>query len=242
MYLPLNVDPGAPSQVRVFIAEHVDMQFHDVHCMLRLPMTARGLRAGCNFAAASTLLGLVSGASVMLYAPERFHDDEGRELLFKGVLRDAYPWLNRKPAVPPEEAANKLWQMYRCPFAHSLGVLRPKGQWSKVLKPGQGMAERDVAALEKPGQRPRDLPPTMIKAGSTYKLNVHSLYWGTRRMFETLTEDASRMRRAAKLLDDLGRKSTPSATYTLRSSEPSGKFLRSSVFSPSAQFKKRDPC
>lgn len=230
MYLSLTPDPATPERVKDFIAKHVDMQFHDVHCMLRLPMPERALRAGCNFAAASTLLGLVSGASVMLFAPDRFHDKKDRGKLFQDVLRCAYPWLKGRSAVDPVEANETLWELYRTPFAHSLGVPHPRGQWGKVLKPA-GMSEQEVMALEVPGPHPKRLPPMLVKTGSTYKLNVHTLYWGTRWMFEKLTEDAARMKRAENLLEGL-EKEAGGVRYTKAST------TGSAIFPPGSPFRK----
>jgi hypothetical protein len=54
-YVPLTIATSAPRSVRHFIETHVDMQFADVHAMLRLPIdTDAGLKAGCNFAWHST--------------------------------------------------------------------------------------------------------------------------------------------------------------------------------------------
>jgi hypothetical protein len=204
MYLPLSVHPSAPERIKRFVADHVDMQFSDVHCMLRLPMSRYGLRAGCNFAAATCLLGLIAGASVVLYEPDEFWNNQHRDLLFKMVL-ETYPWLRQRPAMGPVETIVKLWQMYRNPFAHSLGITRPGREMFEVIKFKGGLSERQVEALESPGPRPGWLPPTMIKQKNTIKLHVDALYWGTRRMVEALTADAPRMTRTDRLLSDLGK-------------------------------------
>jgi hypothetical protein len=56
--IPLDINPNTPNKVRDFIRRHADMLFHDVHCMLRLPIPAQDLGAGCNFAAGTYLLDL----------------------------------------------------------------------------------------------------------------------------------------------------------------------------------------
>ena len=47
-YIPLDINPHTPAKVEDFIRRHVDMLFHDVHCMMRLPIPAQDLGAGCN--------------------------------------------------------------------------------------------------------------------------------------------------------------------------------------------------
>jgi hypothetical protein len=202
MYRPLNVHPGAPERVKRFVAEHVDMQFHDVHCMLRLPMPRYRLRSGCNFAAGTCLLGLIAGASIMLYEPDEFGRRGNRGGLFREVLK-SYPWLEEGSAMDPEVAIDKLWEMYRNPFAHSLGVPHPGPELFKVIKFREGLSERQVEALERPGPRPDWLPPTMIQQENSIKLHVDALYWGTRRMVEELTADPDRMERTDELLTGL---------------------------------------
>ena len=51
-YIDLRIHPATPRRVVHFIRKHVDMQFADVHAMIRLPIdTDDGLKAECNFAA-----------------------------------------------------------------------------------------------------------------------------------------------------------------------------------------------
>ena len=86
-YVDLQIDAATPELVKDFIRFQVDMQFHDIHCMLRLPLPEPGLNAGCNFAAANTLLILVSGISTVLYKQT---GDSGKR--FIRALEDCYPW------------------------------------------------------------------------------------------------------------------------------------------------------
>ena len=86
MYTPLRVN-HAPEKVRKLVAEQVDMQFHDVHCMLRLPIKQCTLDAGCNLASAHVLIALIAGSSVVFYAPEKFRERGGRDKLFNEVMQ-----------------------------------------------------------------------------------------------------------------------------------------------------------
>jgi hypothetical protein len=86
-YQQIQISDQTPEILRRFIREHIDMQFGDVHCMLRLPMPEVGLTHGCNFAATSILLNLISGLSTVFYKRE---GSAGAR--FRGLLREFYPW------------------------------------------------------------------------------------------------------------------------------------------------------
>jgi hypothetical protein len=96
-YQPLQISSNTPTKVEGFIRRHVDMLFHDVHCMMRLPIPAQDLGAGCNFAAATFLLDVISGISTALYSTAG-----GSGAHFKGVLKEYYrgKW-NRPAALTP---------------------------------------------------------------------------------------------------------------------------------------------
>ncbi len=91
-YQQLDINPNTPVKVKHFARGHVDMLFHDVHCMMRLPIPAQDLGAGCNFAAATFLLDLISGISTALYSTAG-----GSGAHFKGVLKGYYPWEMEPP-------------------------------------------------------------------------------------------------------------------------------------------------
>ena len=209
MYRPLDVSGAAPERVQRFIAEHVDMQFGDVHCMLRLPMEERGLHAGCNFPTLSTLLALVAGTSVVFFRPDEFDERGNRGVLFKGVLSHYYPWFRRRGALGSQKTIEKLWKMYRHPLAHSLGLHEPDAEDYKVLKLPRGLSEDELGELEAPGNRPAWVRATTEQDGSVYKLNVSTLYWGVRRMVEKLTGCPRLMRRTDALLGRQGWVPTP---------------------------------
>jgi hypothetical protein len=211
MYRPLNVSDAAPGRVKRFIADHLDMQFEDVHCMLRLPMEEHGLRAGCNFAAAGTLLALIGGASVVLYRPSEFATRGNRGELFTGLLRNHYPWFTARQALGRDRTIEKLWEMYRAPLAHALGLHEPGQEDYKVLKLRHGLAEAELEELEGPGPCPVWVRPTMERDGAIFKLNVSTLYWGVRRMVEELTRHPRLMRQTDALLERQGWSPTPPA-------------------------------
>ena len=207
-YRPLTTT-RAPKSIRAFVATHVDMQFADVHAMLRLPLDGDGLEAGCNFACVSTLCGLIAGASTIFFSQTGSNGER-----FKGVLADYYPWrLQPKGGVSQAEAITALYSDYRNPLAHAWAVSTTEaGRYpnKRIIMDGnarvlgvvkQALTEQALAALELPsGQAPTWLTPVVMRnSAGGLDLYPHSLYWGTRRMVEKLTRDRARMQQTVAL-------------------------------------------
>lgn len=210
-YQPLRVARRTPKNVLTFLRDHVDMEFHDVHCMLRLPLKSKGLDAGCNFAAASFLLSLVAGLSTALFRQTGYDGERFREM-----LENFYPW-----DVEPAGAVRKrsdgsaiLYQLFRNPLAHALGLDTKQvgGGSSKVvvlstdrrrvrLDVAKGrLSERKLEQLEGSVTRPKWARGTIIMDRRRRKLLVPGLYWGVREMVRRLTHDRARMADANRFL------------------------------------------
>lgn len=213
-YRPLTTT-RAPKSIRAFVATHVDMQFGDVHTMLRLPLGGDGLEAGCNFACVSTLCGLIAGASTIFFSQTGSNGER-----FKGVLNEYYPWrLQPKGGVSQAETVDALYCDYRNPLAHAWAVsTREQGRYphKRVIMDAiarilgvvkQTLTEQAIAALETPsGPAPLWLTPAVVRnSAGGLDLYPHSLYWGTRRMVEKLTRDRVRMRETVALFATLTR-------------------------------------
>lgn len=211
-YRPLTTT-RAPKSIRAFVATHVDMQFADVHTMLRLPLGGDGLEAGCNFACVSTLCGLIAGASTIFFSQTGSNGER-----FKGVLNEYYPWrLQPKGGVSQAETVDALYSDYRNPLAHAWAVsTREQGRHPDkrvimnanarvlgVVK--QALTEQAITALETPsGPAPSWLTPAVVRnSAGGLDLYPHSLYWGTRRMVEKLARDRVRMRQTVALFATL---------------------------------------
>ena len=221
MYRPLIVPRTVPTRVTKLIVDHADMQFHDVHCMLCLPMPGQGIDAGCDFAAANTLLALVAGASVVLYKPERFSQRGDRGALFKELLESPHSWLVSDPDGSPSDTGERLYHVYRNTLAHTFGVQEPGRDEYKIVKHRDGLTEKEVMELEGPGPRPGWLRPTIERKNNTLKLNVEPFYWGVRRLFENLLQDGTLMGRVDTLLKGLESKAQQlTDTSSVRSSWP----------------------
>lgn len=213
-YRPLSLSPETPTPVERFIRGHVDMQFHDVHCMLRLPMKEAGLEAGCNLSAASFLLALIAGLSTVVYAGEG-----GAGYRFRTMLEKYYPWTH-EPAgeLTPAQISRELYELFRNPLVHALGLetqvhgrsdalrtLRRRRPERFVLQIGRndGLTEAEVEELERSDGRPAFAAWTILAESNRRVLWVEGLYWGTRKLVQLLTEDKDVTARAETFL--LGR-------------------------------------
>jgi hypothetical protein len=216
-YHPIQPNPNTPSIVVDFIARLVDMQFHDVHCMLRLPIPEHQLDAGCNFAAATYLLALISGLSTVLYR------QGGRPgYRFKALMQDFYPWKDEPSGSFPAKAAIPiLYELFRTPLTHTLGLnteasgegsntIIRRGRRPKLiaiaklhLEPDKdhGLPEWKIEELERSVIRPAWLPATLRESQHGKKLVVESLYWGTRCLVTKLTANTEKMTAAEQFLN-----------------------------------------
>jgi hypothetical protein len=113
--------------VKMFVTEHLAMQFGDVRAMLRLPTCARedSIENGCNFATAATICNLISGISVVFFdrkgrpsGPRKLPRDRGAR--FKNLLTACYyPW---QPGESKSSKVDALYDLVRNPLAHALGA------------------------------------------------------------------------------------------------------------------------
>jgi hypothetical protein len=194
-YHPLDINPKTPAKVNHFIHGHLDMLVHDIHCMLRLPMPARGLRAGCNFAAATYLLDLIGGVSTALYWKG------GRSgARFQDVLLKYYPWdMEPTGGLDAATGSKTLYKIFRNPLVHALGLGK-----ERIAIARSGLSERVLGKLELSLTRPHagSARATIIEDPTDNRkhLLVDGLYWGFRRMVRRLTDDHELMADVAKQL------------------------------------------
>lgn len=194
-YREILIGPQADAGVREFVAARVDLYLRDVHAMLRLPLPAVGVEAGCNFAIAEMLCAVIAGLSRIFVPTEK-----GAGAAFKAVLA-AYPLQHEPAGVHPlAEIPEQLYTIYRCNVVHSLGMnihwcgrskrheIQPLGT-TKIQRMHASMSEAQLLELEG-DSRPVWLGPTMELNGRTRLLNVEALYWGVRRLTQALATTA----------------------------------------------------
>jgi hypothetical protein len=218
-YRRLSLPDDVPQVVRRVIDAGAEPLLRDVHTMLRLPLAESELRAGCGFSIVNVLLSVVSGASVLLYSPQG-----GSGFLFRRFLADYYPWASepeRAGACVGEEAAEKLYDEFRNPFAHALGIsVKTESATTRALVPRSfvlkvkrvvvgdpagvhtGLSETAIEEIEAAEQRPSWLPATLIKQPHKIVTSPEALYWGIRKAIEAICRDPSRMQAAEEFLKD----------------------------------------
>lgn len=194
-YISLKLPAGTSSRVEAIVRGQIDPLFADVHSMMRLPIQEVDLNAGCNFSATLVILELIAGVSVELYErPDLDRKDprDQRKLRFKQLLDNHYPWNEERSlpgAITDEQASNILYEAFRNPLAHRLGIY-DGGHSLGTIKIAKGpLSEPDIEAIEQAESRPANWTgPTLFTDGETKSdrtktvLRVKSLYWGARRM------------------------------------------------------------
>lgn len=187
--------------IRRQITDRIDSLLADVHSMLRLPIeTDPGLKGGCNLSAALILLSVVAGLSAEIYRndqPRRIDQSGG---WFKKVLADFYPWEQEETlenAILREHAANVLYEAFRNPLVHSLGVF--EGSKYGRLKVAKGsLEESEIESIERADSRPNWDRLTLYTDSSAKAertktiLTLKHFYWGVRKTIYRVVEDRLR--------------------------------------------------
>jgi hypothetical protein len=202
------------------LAQHIDMQFDDLRAVLRLPApNALGSAAGGNFLAASALLAMVSGCSVLFLraGPQAFAYPFHSAERFRDVL--AYmPWDAKAAGMQRGRGAKRLYSYARNPLAHTFGVSYNPGkatgkvpnelQWSLAIVK-QPLTIGEIYELEVSPDLPRFAgPPLRQTAKKTATqperlvLDVSGLYWGMHRMLHALFDAQDEIIKA----DDMARR------------------------------------
>lgn len=197
MFHPTVVHADTPRAIRKFVQDVVDTHLRDAHAMLRLPRPEVGIAEGCNFAISCVLMNVISGLSVVLYAPPADGKSTGRR--FRQAVRAFYPW-DTEPADAIRNGTTGgriLYRVFRNSLVHGLGFQDPEPAVPTVVTrmPGPGMSEDALRTLEDATARPdflRDVPTLRTGAGRT-ELNAEALYWGVRQVVFRLTADTARV-------------------------------------------------
>ncbi len=204
-------------RVEWLVRNLLELYLVDLHHMLRLPLKEKGIKGGCNFSAAHTLLAAVSGVSTTLYKQRK----GPYEAPFKGALRDFYPWDAEEGAPlgdnEKDEIVDALWDEFRGVLTHHAGLPtewdKIKRQWAPaelgyrvvikrwVKTNGNGLAESKIETLEEAKKWPFTVMKRTLVIDSDAKvLKVERFYWGVRRMIEEITRCHARMRNAEQYL------------------------------------------
>jgi hypothetical protein len=214
--------PSAWSQLdlyphlRQLVAQQIDMQFADLHAMMRLPMDEVMPNVGCNLATAVHAFNLVTGASVLFYnsSPQSLRGDPRKNgSRFKQVLTKYYPWSKadcEQEGFTEKGTAKALWEWARNPLVHSLGVGKnhhalPGATKAKdqplLVRFSKGPLSADqvqyLATTRDVDNHP-DLAWTVVLNQDVLDLNVITFCWGIHELLRRLFEDEDQAAKAEK--------------------------------------------
>jgi len=174
--------------------------------MLRLPIPNYRLTGDAGLPIAQVLLNAISGISTTLYKHKG-----GSGAQFKGLLEHYYPWDLEPPNSPsPNEGASLIYDVFRNPLTHNLGLhlfgeSTPKVKIKRFARANGagGPIEAKIVQWEKSPIRP-NWSYTVIARSDATVLFVEPLYWGVRIMLERLLSDQARMSEAELFLEKKG--------------------------------------
>jgi hypothetical protein len=169
--------------------------------MMRLPLPGTDLYAGCNLSAALSLLEVVGGVSMVFYlnaALASADERTQRRQRFLETLAGFFPWEQEQDfpgAITGKHAATVLYEAFRNPLAHALGVY--DGPYLGNIKVAKGpISESEVEAIERATIRPGDWTRPTLYTDSDAKsertvtvLTVKCFYWGVRQMVSRLLDE-----------------------------------------------------
>lgn len=212
-YIPLRLASSTPPIVQRFIDLAIERRLLVEARELLVIAPLRRSDAPIHFWHAPThlLLSVISGVSVTLYDPRAMSG-----AAFKGLLRDLYPW-HLEPGFAKDASgvlADTLYDVFRNPAVHALSIAMEeqrltRGEVARWLFPGGYRIrfrmrllgdESEVRQLEELSERPENLDPTLSSVGQLRELDLTALYWGIRKMIESLTQDQARMEAAEVFL------------------------------------------
>ena len=200
-YVPLSLSESLPDSVRMAIEIGVEPPLQDVHWMLA---TCVGISTDAEpprqlgLPIALVLLTTVAGVSELLLHTDKTADSDK----FKECLIRYFPWdIARPTGVPPEGAANILYEHFRCPLVHELGFHKRSDPRFQTVSPfpGSDKAEKDVEDLE----RLIDEPYTehcILVTPEKRVLYLHQFYWGVRKLVERWSCDDTQVMHADRNL------------------------------------------
>ena len=196
-YITLDFPNTLPDSVRTVIREGVEPLLEDVHWMLATVITNPtdiGRRRQLQVPIAHVLLATVAGVSTQLFhAPGK-----GTGARFTECLVTFFPWdIDPPTGVSNEQAAKMLYEVFRNPMVHYLGlnkVTEPVVKIGQVFR-GTDDAETRVEKLERLTVKPYS-NPCLVVTSEKRVLWLDPFYWGVRKLVERWSRDADQVAHA----------------------------------------------
>ncbi len=193
-YVELDFPNSLPDSVHTVIRKGVEPLLQDVHWMLATAIgepTDTAPPRQLNLPIALMLLATVAGVST-LHAPKP-KKRTGEH--FKKCLIEYFPWdIDPPRGVSCDEAAKILYDVFRNPLVHSLGLHKSSDQAVAIgmAFPGADDAERRVEKLERLTEKPSS-EPCLIVTPERQVLWVDTFYWGVRKLVERWSRDKKKV-------------------------------------------------
>lgn len=198
-YTPIPIPSNCPEEAAAIVRQAIDPRLSDVHSMLRMPLDQDGLSAGCNFAIADVLFGLIEGVAAVLHPG---FGEEGQSFL---ACVELHYGIEPVPTeFDSKRIGETLWTMFRNPMQHCLGIAlrKPDNQGNRFRDPSfptlwvfrdkTGLTEHQVEQLETGGWPGFLNRSTLAKENDETILAVEAFYVGTRRLINSVLETLAR--------------------------------------------------
>ena len=199
-YVPLNLSNSLPDSVHTIIRKGVEPQLEDVHWMLATAIhrpSEFGPPRQLQVPVALVLLATVDGVSTRLFHPEECMKTGKR---FKECLNRYFPWdIDPPTGVSSEEAAKILYDTFRNPLVHFLGLHQSKDPAVRIGQsyPWSDDAEIGVESLERSRCKPAS-EPCLVVTPDKRTLWLGPFYWGVRTLIERWSCDKIQVSHADK--------------------------------------------
>ena len=199
-YVKLDLPHSLPDSVRIVIRQGIDPLLQDVHWMLATVVgepTDIAPPRQLQLPIAHVLLATVAGVSTKLFhAPEK----TGTGDRFKACLIEHFPWDIDPPiGVSKDEAAKILYDVFRNPMVHRLGLNKASDPAVKIGQVFRGTddAENRVEKLECLTVKPSS-EPCLVVTPEKRVLWLDPFYWGVRKLVERWSRDEFQVSKADK--------------------------------------------
>jgi len=179
-YIPIP-KPTALSPYIMEVIEHVlDPCFEEIHYLLTIRRQDQGPKGSYQKTQAMVLIALADGMAQLFIADGKIQVGDR----FKKFLEKYYPWDKDMPdGFSRDEAVNFIWDNYRCPLFHRLGLRHSP---DNLIRYGNvfSRSEDEIESIESCEIRPSTcafLEKKNSKEGVEYvNFLVESFYWGLR--------------------------------------------------------------
>ena len=181
-YIPLKLTPYAIEKLGQILKPLEERWLKEMHYILGTswPESPNFPPFQAYYSASVMCLNIVAGISTLFYKPDEYKPGQAGKY-FKELLKNFYPWsLDPPQNISSTDAIDVLYDEFRNPLAHALGV-RTSGIKLKFILPAAFKLEELNRRLKDSSDHPIN-GPTITKDEDELEFRVASFYWGIRKM------------------------------------------------------------